>query len=251
MNKFSAACLSLGLLSMAACHSTNSVELFRVNQNGEVVNIGRGADAEHVIYGHFRETDTYDRAALTVQNPDTHNAVCYINVNDGQTSHSVGVGIRIDSCSKASLLNEGMIFDNLDQIAVFDQSNLPWGTYRLYRYHDDHFSEVLTRPIHIDHWQEGIDALRVDPDQRTQVVLTYSVTANDGSPARVQETVAIDAILNGTANIPATNSNANDETTVNAADNTATNAEADAAATNDDAPDISETHPEVNPTPTL
>lgn len=236
MNKFSAACLSLGLLSMAACHSTNSVELFRVNQNGEVVNIGRGADAEHVIYGHFRD-DNYDRAALTIQNPDTQNAVCYININNGQTSNSVGVGIRMDSCSKASLLNEGKIFDNLDQIAVYDQSHLPWGTYRLYRYIDGHFSDVLTRPIHIDHWQEGIDVLRIDPDHRTQVILTYSTAADDGSPARVQETVAIDAILNGTAN--------------NAALRRDTTDDVNGDATSSGAPDVSETHPESNPSPTI
>ena len=96
MRLFRLVCLALCCLALfGACRATNSVELFRVNDNGEVVNIGRGSDDEHIIYGHFRLPDVYDRAFVTVQDLDAdQNSVCYVKINAGQVKGGVGMGIR-------------------------------------------------------------------------------------------------------------------------------------------------------------
>lgn len=197
MRLFYAFFLSILVLStFGACHATNSVELFRVNENGEVVNIGRASDDEHIIYGHFRSNETYDRAFLTVQNPtDDANSVCYTKIDDGQVNGGVGVGIRMSPCSKAKIVNEGPILEGRDGIGIFDLSQGPWATYVLYIYDGTEFTPLLQRPIFDDHLASGIDAFRVNPANSEEAFITYSKQDADGVIGIVQETLPMADIL--------------------------------------------------------
>lgn len=187
----------LALAVLASCKSTNSVELFRVNANGEVVNIGRGADDGHVIYGHFRKTDAYDRASMTIQNDtrDGKGSMCYLKIDEGQVSGGLGVGVRIDPCNEAYILNEGRMLGELDDIGLYYQVTPPWGTYQLYRYENGQLVPVLTRQIFDEHWKAGIDVLRRDPSDEAFVFVTYSRAGEDGIVDIVKERVAISSLL--------------------------------------------------------
>ena len=199
MRFFRLVCLALCCLALlGACHATNSVELFRVNENGEVVNIGRGSDDEHVIYGHFRLPDVYERAFVTVQALDSeHNSVCYIKINEGQIGSGVGVGIRLSPCSRAKLVNEVATARGLDGIGVYDLTNAPWGVYTLYLYDGSTFVPLIERPVFDEHLAVGLDAFRVNPQNPNEAFVTYSHKDENGRIGMIKETVGIDDVLAG------------------------------------------------------
>ena len=170
MKKTRIALITAGLVMMSVgCSSSlNSVELFKVNENGEVVNIGRMNDEGHMIYGQFRIDDKYDLAATTTTAPTGDNdSVCYIKVNDGKTSNSPGVGIRIEPCTSSFIVNEGPIVSELDDIGFYYKPTTDeMGVYRLYHYNgSDDFNILIERPILATQWaSEGFDALRKNDD---------------------------------------------------------------------------------------
>lgn len=193
---------SLCLLALlSACKSTNSVELFRINENGKITNIGRNADEGHAIYGHFRSTDAYDRAFVTIQNDGGGNSpsVCYIKLNDGQTNDGVGIGERFEPCRNATIFNEGAIFKNLDAIGIYVKTDSPWGSYELFMYEDGQLKKYLSRPVFDEHWQNDEDFFRIDPDDNAQAYLSYSVIGPDGSITLKKEHLKIADIKNGDA----------------------------------------------------
>ena len=192
---------TLLLLLCSGCSSLNSVELFKVNENGEVVNIGRMNDEGHMIYGQFRIDDKYDLAATTTTAPSGDNdSVCYIKVNDGKTSNSPGVGIRIEPCTSSFIVNEGPVVSELDDIGFYYRPTADeMGVYRLYHYNgSDDFEILVERPISAIHWESaGFDALRRNDDDT--VTLSYSQVMADGASVIHSQTVAISAIRNGSA----------------------------------------------------
>lgn len=199
MRFFRLVCLVLCCLALlGACHAMNSVELFRVNENGEVVNIGRGSDDEHVIYGHFRLSDVYERAFVTVQALDSeHNSVCYIKIDEGQVGSGVGVGIRLSPCSRAKLVNEVATARGLDGIGVYDLTNAPWGSYTLYFYDGSTFVPLIERPVFDEHLAAGLDAFRVNPQNPNEAFVTYSHKDENGRIGMIKETVVIEDVLAG------------------------------------------------------
>ena len=193
---------ALLLLLCSSCSSLNSVELFKVNENGEVVNIGRMNDEGHMIYGQFRIDDKYDLAATTTTAPaGDNNPVCYIKVNDGKTSNSPGVGIRIEPCTTPYIVNEGPIVSELDDIGFFYSPSVgEMGIYRLYHYNsgNDDFDVLVERPVMASLWEsEGFDALRKNDDDT--VTLSYSQVMADGSTVVRSETVPVSAVRDGSA----------------------------------------------------
>ena len=155
---------------IGACKSTNSVELFRINDNGEIVNIGHGADEGHVIYGHFRDAVRYDRAAATLVRPTETSAVCYINVNDGQTNEGQGDGIRIDPCVDIYIVNEGKIFGDLDDIGLFYHTSAgSQGIYQLHVFAEGGYKLVVSRPVDDALWA-GNDILKRLEDGNVQLL---------------------------------------------------------------------------------
>ncbi len=192
---------TLLLLLCSGCSSLNSVELFKVNENGEVVNIGRMNDEGHMVYGQFRIDDKYDLAATTTTAPTgDNNSVCYIKVNDGKTSNSPGVGIRIEPCAAPYIVNEGPIVSELDDIGFFYSPSVgEMGVYKLYHYNgSDAFDILVERPILASLWEsEGFDALRKNNDDT--VTLSYSQVMADGSTVIRSESVPVSAVREGSA----------------------------------------------------
>ena len=199
MRLFRLVCLALCCLALfGACRATNSVELFRVNDNGEVVNIGRGSDDEHIIYGHFRLPDVYDRAFVTVQDLDAdQNSVCYVKINAGQVKGGVGMGIRLSPCNKAKLVNEVATANGLDGIGIYDLTRAPWGTYILYFYDGSTFVPLIERPFFDEHLNAGLDSFRVNPENPDEAFVTYSHKDENGRIVMIKETVAIADVLSG------------------------------------------------------
>lgn len=187
-----------GLAALSACRATNSVELFRVNDNGEVVNIGRGSDYEHLIYGHFRTATAYDRAFVTVQPSESGaDSVCYVKVNDGQVNNGVGVGIRLAPCSNAKLVNELTVANGLDGIGIYDLTKAPWGTYFLYFYDGSAFRPILETPFFDEHLAAGLDAFRINPENPAQAFITYSYKDENGHIGVAKKTVETQTLLSG------------------------------------------------------
>ena len=190
----------VGLTVISACKSTTSVELFRVNENGEVVNIGRGADEGHVIYGHFRDTERYDRAAATVMTPQAAGAssVCYIVVNDGQVNAGVGEGIRLDPCSDITIVNERVITGSLYNIGVYYHEEASGtGIYNLYEFRDGEYKLLLTRPISNELWNSGTDILKRLEDGTIE--LQFTRPGSDGSIVNETQTLTESAVSSGMA----------------------------------------------------
>ncbi len=192
---------SLLLLCSGCSSSLNSVEIFKVNENGEVVNIGRMNDEGHMVYGQFRIHDKYDLAATTMTSPTGgNNSVCYIKVNDGKTSDSPGVGIRVEPCYAPFILNEGPIVSELDDFGFYYKpAEEDMGVYRLYHYNGgDDFDVLVERPVLAALWEsEGFDALRKNDDDT--VTLSYSQVMADGSMGVRSENVSVSAVLDGSA----------------------------------------------------
>ena len=193
---------SLLLLCSGCSSSLNSVEIFKVNDNGEVVNIGRMNDEGHMVYGQFRVDDKYDLAATTMTSPTGgNNSVCYIKVNEGKTSNSPGVGIRIDPCISPYIVNEGQIVSELDDFGFFyKSSDGDMGIYRLYHYNSgsDDFDVLVERPVMASLWEsEGFDVLRKNDDDT--VTLSYSQVMADGSTVVRSESVPVSAVRDGSA----------------------------------------------------
>ena len=194
--------LSLGLVPVVAgCSSLHSVELFKVNDNGDVVNIGRMNDEGHMVYGQFREAEQYDLAATTTTSPaGTNDATCYIKVNKGKTSDSPGVGIRIEPCMMSFIVNEGPVVGGIDDIGFyFRPTSDAMGTYRLYHYNGkDDFDVLVERPVKASDWENaGFDALRMNDDGT--VTLNYTQQMADGTSAIRTETVSVESIRDGSA----------------------------------------------------
>lgn len=187
-----------GVAALSACRATNSVELFRVNDNGEVVNIGRGSDYEHLIYGHFRTATAYDRAFVTVQASESDaDSVCYVKVNDGQVNNGVGIGIRLAPCSNAKLVNELTVANGLDGIGIYDLTKAPWGTYFLYFYDGSTFRPILETPFFDEHLAAGLDAFRINPENPAQAFITYSYKDENGHIGVAKKTVETQTLLSG------------------------------------------------------
>ncbi len=187
-----------GVAALSACRATNSVELFRVNDNGEVVNIGRGSDFEHLIYGHFRTATAFDRAFVTVQPSESAaDSVCYVKVNDGQVNNGVGIGIRLAPCSDAKLVNELTVANGLDGIGIYDLTKAPWGTYRLYFYDGSAFRLILETPFFDEHLAAGLDAFRINPENPAQAFITYSYRDENGHIGVAKKIVETQTLLSG------------------------------------------------------
>ena len=183
------------LTLFTACKSTNSVELFRVNENGEVVNIGRSADEGHVIYGHFRDPVRYDRAASTLMRPTGNSAICHILVNDGQTNEGKGVSIRLDPCADIYIVNEGKITSSLDDIGLFYHSvSGSQGLYQLNVFDGKDYQKKIERNVSDDLWKSA-DILKKLEDGSLQ--LQYS-----GDEGTVTEILAAADVLAGNCLTP-------------------------------------------------
>jgi len=180
--------LSIGL---SACQSTTSVELFQLNDNGKVVNIGRSGKNGQMIYGHFATKDRYDRAwvetAETKGTSDILANVCHINTSP------LG-GIRLEPCTQVHLLNEGPLLSDFDTLGIYYTAKAPWATYILYQYLDGQWSSLLERQIFDEHWAGGINVIRRDPEAPDYIFVTSSHREADSTIVLKTERIRLDAL---------------------------------------------------------
>lgn len=192
MNRILSIVICLCLMSAVACSSTQKVDLFRVNDNGEVVNIGLSQD-NNVLYGHFLTENEYQRVQISMTKPseETVVPVCYIELSQGD-------GIRIEPCADAIMVNEGVVLDaplKLDVIGIYHIEDAPWGSYDLYQYVDGIWERRFSTPILDEHWQAGIDVIRRDPSDPKRVFLTTSQTDADGKISLQKKLLSMDTVL--------------------------------------------------------
>lgn len=192
MNRLLSIVITLCLTSAFACSSSQKVDLFRVNDNGEVVNIGASQD-DNVLYGHFMSKNAYQRARLSMTKPseDSVIPVCYIELSQGD-------GIRIEPCANAVMLNEGPALnapEQLDVIGIYHVEAAPWGTYDLYQFVEGTWKKRFSAPILDEHWQSGMDVIRRDPSSPDRVFLTTSQSDSEGKISLHKALVPMETVL--------------------------------------------------------